>query len=510
MPNNVTGANPGQIKPPSGLPTNPCGVDFAKLDQLDGLGKFSAESFFKSLLGFALGGMLPGPLSQIVNNQTIVPQEFPGIGALLGVASMLLETGSAAPNLQGLWGSVSGNCLSSSQDVAGSYAPDMEAFKAALANMPKAVVSESSMAAISSSFAAIKAGGDPLDPRIQAGLVVSCVPFQAGSDVIFRAYDAAAALKNRTNDLQTPLNSSARVHAAAKTALYTVNNIARFGVSQQLTTSGVAGRNLILNQINGAPNLSPGAMNMCGPDALKTLSILRQTCTAVDQFYGTSGYGSIDWESMTRNLGNEISAGAIEAVADEAAGLGAFTATEIMTGVNGTVDSFLARALCQGGSDNLADAASLEFGNAVGVALTATGAVATIYASASSMTQNFSNTLSVMQSFGSTSAINQMIGGNFTGLFGLASGKVSDPKLALLRSWQSCLAQRDGTDPVTLQILGSKINEEESVANVGWAMNIGQFDANGYFNKAKALVKSIQKVQDAILQNKPIQGGTTT
>lgn len=507
----VVSVNPGAIKPPAGIPDNPCGVDFAKLDALDGLGKYNKDLFLKSLLGFALG-MLPGPMADIINNETVVPQEFPGIGAMLGVASMLLDTKAAPPNLQGLWTSVSGNCQSGYAEATSAFDPGLQTFETALANISSAAsLSPITISAVSAAYAAVRDGADPMEPRIQAGLRAACFPFLSDSAAIFDAYDAAAVLKSGVGNLRTPLTASARVHVAAPTSLSTTENLARFGVSQQLVAAGAAGRSLRLDQINGIANLPRAAANMSGPDALRTLSILRQTCTAVDDFYGvtTPGFGAIGWESMTRDLATSISSSEIVDVASEAAGFSVFNPEAIMADVAGVVDRFLARALSQGGSDNLAAQAATEFRTAVGVGFTAASAVATIYASPNGMTSTFSNTLGIMQSFGSANAINSMIGGNFSGLFGLASGQLSNPKLSLLRQWRNCLAQQHAVDPSTLQILDAKIRQEESTANVAWPITLGQFDANGYFSKTKKIAKALEKVQDAILKNKPLQIGTT-
>jgi hypothetical protein len=376
--------------------------------------------------------------------------------------------------------------------------------------MKPAKVSPEVIGLVSGAYKAIRSGADPMDPRIQAALRSSSAPFDEGSKEAFQAYDSAQALKTTVDALRTPLTATSRIHTAAPKALSTVGGLAIFGASQQLVKSGAAGQSLRLDQINGISNLTPAQLNMSGADALRTLSILRQTSTAVEEFYGMSvpGFGAVKWESMTRDLSVSVANSAIVGVAEEAAGFAPISPDQIMVGISSTVDQFLSRALSQGGSDNLADAAVIDFGTAVDAGLTAASTVATIYASLGGMSETFENTLSVMQQLGSSAAINQMVGGDFSGLFGLASGVISNPKLALLRAWRDCL-QNKGVSPEYLQILDAQIKQEESTANVGWAMTISVFDANGYFHDATSIVKALRKIKEAILKNKPVQVGTT-
>jgi len=500
MPDSVAGINPGQIAAAAGISSNPCGVDLDKLDALSGLGKFNKSLFTASLLDFALK-MLPGPMAEIINSDTVLPQELPGIGAMLGAASMLLEPKAAPANMTGLWGSVSKNCETGYAEASSGFSPSLASFGAALSNMPAMAVSSDVIASISAAYSSVSGGALPTSARIQAALSAGCSPFSAGgSDAAFQAYDAVQQLRLTIGSLKTPLTAANRIHAAAANSLASVVTLAGFDVSEQLRLSGLAGMKLRLDQINGIANLSPASSNMCGPDALKTLSILRQTCDAVDAFYGkgTPGFGAIDWDSMTRDLAIAIAESAISDLAAEAAGFLPFSPDKIMADIGASADSFLARGLCAGGSGNLADSAIKDFNAAANVGLTAVKTIGTIYATAGAMSATFQSTLSIMQSFGASSAINQMIGGNFGGLFGLASGQITNPKLALLRQLRSCMAEHK-VDPAKLQIIDGKIKAEEAKANTAWAMVLGPFDANGFFAKTKKLSDAEKKVQNAIL-----------
>lgn len=495
------------LSAPKTLLKQGCG-DLSVVARQAGLGKFDSANLFNSLVAFGIKQMLPGPLSRIVNNQTLLPQELPGLGALMGAAALLLDPKNAASNLQGLWGVVSKNAEGEFKTTAANLAVDLARFQKAIALMPKTAMDMDAINGLKQASASIKAGASPMQPAMRAQLGLACLAMGSGTQLIYDAYDASVLLRRVISDLENPLKASARVLGSASNVLTNVEFAALNGINKQLSDAGVQGLEFDLNQLSSLANMPASAFDQCGPDAMKTLAITRQACQAVSNFLSTAGFGSIDWQNMTTDLRDALLAGAIDSVAARAAGFAAVDATRIVSDIDGVVDRFLAQALCGGGSDNLSHGMADEFGDAVGKGLAAAATVSTVYSTAVVLTQSFQNSLAFMQQMGSTKAINSIIGGDIASLFGLASGAVSNPELAALRAMRECLI-KNGADTQKIAIVDAKIHDKESAANTNWAMSLGLADAAGYFNQAQKVEKSKDQIKNNILNGTEIQLATT-
>lgn len=494
-------ANPGT----AGGVSATCG-DLSQLQELQGIGKYDSKKLFKSLLGFALG-MLPGPMGKIASNQEMLPQEFPGFGALLGAASMLLDPQGGVSGLQGLWGAVSGNAHGEYAAIASGFGGDVQSLAAAFATFPKVAVSTDSIAIVRAAAERIVAGASPQNAGIQAAMSRACFTFGGDTQRVFDLYGAATSLQGLAGDLRTSLGASARVFSASGNALSTIGQLSANGINQQFTQAGVTGLGYDIDQIRSIANLPSSAFNTCGPDMLRTVSILQQACRTATDFYSTAGFGNFDWEQMTLNFIDSVSAAELQGIADRAAGFSSFTPDGVIGGITNHIDGFLAQALCSGGSDNLANGFVDGFGKKVGEGLTAVATVATIYATIKQLTDSFKTTLSVMNQLGANKAINSMVGGNFAELFGLASGSVTNEQISKLRGIRDCLQQRTPPDPQALAIVSAELQKAESVANTKWAMTLKVFDANGYFNSAQKFEEAKSRVKNNIANNTPIKLG---
>lgn len=473
-------------------------ADISVISKYRSKGKFSRKKLGQTLIAFAMESMLPGAMKKIMSNQKLRPQELAGLGAAFGVGAMLGDAAGAAGNLQGLWGFVAGNARDEFINIAGSLSGGVQDLGTRLRSLPSASVSTQNIEAVRAASALVTAGASAQNSGIKAALNRTCLTFGGESQKIFEAYDAALVLRNLAMNLETSANAASRVFSSAGNAMATVNQLATAGINQQLTDTGLKGLQQDIDQIRSIANLPDSAFNMCGPDAFRTMSIMRQACTAVDGFMSADGFAGFDWENLTRDYVDAMLSSEIGALADKAAGFTSFSGSDLVNGITETTDNFLSNALCSGGSDNLADGFASEFGQKVGEGIAAVSAVATLYSTGKEMTQTFKTALGAMQSVGAGGAINDMIGGNMNGLFGLASGQVSSAQLSALRELRECLGKEAGADPQALAIVNSEIQKAESTSNNRWGMVLGTFDANGYFDKAKTLRDAKDKTNTSI------------
>lgn len=483
-----------------------CG-DLSGLDKLNGLGKFDRDALFKSLITLVMS-QIPGPVSKIINNETLLPHELAGMGGLMGAASLLMDPASATQNLQGLWGRVSSAAHDEYKAVSAGLGDDLAAFSRALAKMPRAVMSATQAEQIKAAATLMKAEGSGTNVALQRQIQASCLSMGSGSQLIFAAYDASLALKGLVSDLEAPLGASGRVLGAAGNVLATVETLARNGLDQQLAEAGVSGLKYDLDLISAIANLPSSAFNPCGPQALQAMAVMRQVCQTSDNFLSTAGFGSVDWSILTGSLRDALISGPLRVQADAAAGYSEINSAQLISNIDRVVDDFLSHAMCAGGSDNLGNAMLDKFGDEIGKGLTAAATVATLYGSAAAMTQTFQNVVALMEHLGSAGAINQLISGDMgSALSSLFSGKIQNPKIAALKALRDCL-QKNGGDPQKLAIVDAQLRAEESTANSRWPMAMGWGDATGFFTKAQSIEKSRNQIRDNILNNTAISLNT--
>lgn len=495
------------FSPPSPNVKIGCG-DLSSLDKLNGLGKFDQSALFKSLITLVIS-QIPGPVSKIINNETLLPHELAGMGGLMGAASLLMDPGSATQNLQGLWGRVAGAAHDEYKAVSAGLGDDLAAFSRALVKMPAAVMSTKQAEQIKAAASLMKADGSGLNVALQQQVRSSCLSMGAGSQLIFAAYDASLALKGLVSDLEAPLGASARVLGAAGNTLAGVESLARNGLDQQLAEAGVTGLKYDLDLISAIANLPASAFNPCGPQALQAMAVMRQVCQTSDDFLSTAGFGSVDWSVLTGSLRDALISGPLRAQADAAGRFSAINATQAIGDIDRVVDDFLSHAMCSGGSDNLGNAMLDSFGDQIGKGLTAAATVATLYGAGTAITQTFQNVVALMEHLGSAGAINQLIGGDMgSALSSLFSGKIQNPKISALQSLRACL-QENGKDPQKIAIIDAQLRAEEAVANSRWPMAMGWGDATGFFTKAQKIEKSRNQIRDNILNNTSISLTTT-
>jgi hypothetical protein len=306
--------------------------------------------------------------------------------------------------------------------------------------------------------------------------------------------------------MNVALDTGSMVFDASKQTLVTAKKLAPYGVNQQFSDAGTAGVEFNLQQLEGLKNHPPAFFDPGGPDAIKSAAILRQACASVETFYSANGFGTSDWKEVTKTFADTVTTGGIAQIAETTSNFKNFSSDDIILNTQSQINTFLASAMRDGGSTNLATGFNEGFSTAIGAAATGLQTVETLYAATEEMTQTFRNTIAIMEQFGSSSAIESVLGGNLDLLFGLASGQITSPYIAALRALRDCLKEAEGNE-AAIAIIEAQIKKAESLENNQWILKIGKFDLLGYFAKAQKVLDSFNEIRDNYIKGTTIRVG---
>ena len=436
--------------------------------------KFDFSKFSVTLFGSILGGFMPPGLKKLTSRDSLLPRDLPFF-SVSAMGAHLLTDPNVATSMMGLWNSVSQQAVTDVKRLTDGMSAD-------LVNLTQ---SFDAMKATTLNTDLVRQAGDRViqvlndpngfsDPSIfrsQVGAV--CQALGGTSRGIFAAYDLASNFKASVTNLTDALTIPQMVSSAAGNLLTSAASSANSSIYRQLSNAGITGAAFDLSHLGGlSGKIFAGP---CSPSALDELTVLRQACQAIDDFYSSEGLGSIDWGGLAQDFINRTSTAAMAKLANRATNTLSFTAKEITDPINSAVDDALRAAFCQGGNSETKNKLAAKIGTQVSQAISAAGTVATIYATGVEMTSLFSLGLSNLQIMGAGNAVNQIIGGNFDQFFNAGSAAVLGVEGTVL-ALQKCAASSN--DPVVKAIAAASIKEVISKANLSGYLKVGAGDAN--------------------------------
>lgn len=474
-----------------------------QLDKLETVGKYNPDRL-KGFMSFLISQLVSPQIGGLINNQTLLPEQLPFIGAVSGASTMLMDP-AAGQNLQGFWSSVATSATGSFSGVSADVTSGSQGFQSLLAGMGQGQLDAGAINHASDQMNRFLTGqipsGNPSE--IRDSLEGICRSMGPTSRKLFDTYEAGGALKSLVFQTVPPLQTAASILPAAANSISSIGLIGGTHVSTSVGGNGFGTLLQDLQRINGAANAT--LFDPCHPNGIQTLSVLSASCQAIDLFYSQSGSGSVDWKDLGNQFASAVATDAMRDLAFRASGFPAINPNSVSDTCIGLIDQFMSIGLCQGGSDNLAT----EFGNGLSRTLLQGGsilsAVNSIYASPSGISDPANTAIAIMQNTGAVSSINSMLGGNLDQLFNLVGGDMG-PIQSIAQSLREA-AKKSG-DPVVRQIVEDKIETAKRQQNVKWAMTINPFGLMGRFAAARKAKEAQDKQKKNLVEGKKPDTGS--